>query len=404
MTDIQSFYQYLDQIKNRGVRPSLERIQKAAQILGNPQNNYKVIHIAGTNGKGSVCSFLSQLLVASGYKVGMTLSPHVDDYRERIQISGNLIPVEDLLKTHEYLISKLPDNLGLTYFEWGVLLAIQYFSDQKVDFAVLETGLGGRWDATNICDSILSGITTIGYDHMQYLGESLEEILIEKLQIVKKGSDFLFGPLDEKLADVARGHCLEVGSQIHMVDGGRWTVDGRQIFDSYLNDNFIFALSLGKILEQRGYAIDFQKFLNSDSIKVPPARMEIIHDDPVILMDGAHNENALYELKKYLKKNYQDNYDLVFGCLSSRSFLKLAEIIRSPHQNYWACFDGDSQTTPQDVYLDVQKNLGGDVVALDEGFKINLMSEKAKRPVVVCGSFYLCSQFRRLMNQECLVS
>jgi len=339
----------------------------------------------------------------------------VDDYRERIQISskGNRtqlieplqkIPIQDLIKTHEYLLSRVPEALKLTYYEWTILLALQYFSDQKVDFAVLETGLGGRWDATNICESILSGITTIGYDHTEYLGDTLEKILVEKLQIINSNSDFLFGPRDPELEKIAREHCSSMNARFHrMKDFRFWISDLRlQKFNDipgYLKDNLMFTLSLGKILEERGYAVKFEEFLSSH-IPLPPARMEIVHKNPTILVDGAHNEEGLYALKEYLKAHHQDNYDLIFGSLANRPFLKLAKIIQSPHKNYWARFDGDHRTTPEAVYQQVKENFGGEIIDLDGGFKKKLLQQKSNKTIVVCGSFYLCSEFKRLFRRK----
>jgi len=401
----------MDRISYRGVRPSLDRIAEAARILGSPQNNYKIIHIAGTNGKGTVCHFISQLLAKSGYKVGMTLSPHVHDFRERIQIAANedqklnLISETDLLKTHEQLLLQIPESLNLTYYEWGMLLALQYFSEQQVEFAVVETGLGGRWDGSNICQSILSGITTIGYDHMQQLGDTKEKIVIEKLQIVNAESDFLFGPDEESLVILAKERCLDVGAKFWRLCDPPLSMDfGAASFDSgrldqkfqknsYLRENLKFALALGKILEQRGFAINFDKFLNEKNFSLPPARLEVICDDPHILLDGAHNEPGILALKQYLKSNYQDDYDLVFGCLNDRPFLKLARMIQSKHQNYWVRFDAGLRTTNDSIYEEIHQQLGGEVEDLSPEFITKIIRQKSRRPIVVCGSFYLCAQF-----------
>lgn len=406
------FFDYLSTIINRGVKPGLERMLAALEILGHPEKKYQVIHIAGTNGKGSVCYMLAQMLGLSGYQVGLAISPHIDDYRERIQLAEkntgllSLIPAHDLLQTHQFLVDHLPKDHELTYFEWNILLALQYFADKKCDFAVLETGLGGRLDATNVTDSILSGVVTIGFDHMEYLGDTLEKILGEKLGIVKPKSDFLCGLQDEALRVQAQNHCLRVGAEYHDVLELKAEVENilnkshqsHSKIHSYLYDNLKFVLGLGLLLCKQGCHVDFNKFLSSENIQLPPARLEIISKSPLILLDGAHNEHALHALKNHLKMHYDDNYDLVFGCLSNRNFIELAEIIKSSHQNKWIRFDGGQQTTPEQTYIEVQKKWGGEIVSLDERLKKSVLQRSASDlPLVICGSLYLCGQFRKFL-------
>ncbi len=406
--NLKSFYQHLDKISDRGVRAGLERIEKAMQILGHPDRNYKIIHIAGTNGKGTVCSFIAQLLAKSGYKVGLTLSPHVDDYQERIQVSHQtnsklgLIPEQDLIDTHEVLLDKLPDSLGLTYFEWGVLLALQYFSDQSVDFAVLETGLGGRWDGSNvITHSVLSGITSIGLDHMDYLGETTQKILMEKLQIVRPKSDFLFfstGSKEGDLLNTAKKFCEERNTKIHFAKEHYHCFDRELPKDNLptcFRENLLYALAAGKILEKQGFNIQYDDFLEGD-VSLPPARLETISTHPLIIRDGAHNEPALRLLKAYLEEKLHNDYDLVFGCLKSRDFLKLAKIVLSSHQNYWTEFEAGPRTASKEVYDRAKALYGGEVVSIGNHLKNQLLSRKKSRPVLVCGSFYLCSQFKEM--------
>lgn len=386
-----NFNTYLEKISHRGIQRGIERMTEALEKLGRPDRSYKIIHIAGTNGKGSTCTFLAQILAQSGYKVGMTLSPHVYDYRERIQIVNpnlQMIPVDDLMATHEKLMAFLPETLLFTYFEWTILLAFQYFADQGVDFAIIETGLGGRLDATNACTSILSGITTIGFDHMNYLGNTLEKILTEKLQIIKPKSDFLFGPQESSLVHQAISHCEQVGAHFHHVVQ---PVNCK----TYLEKNFVFALTLAELLKKQGHKIKTESLSFSD-FKTPPARLEILSKDPLIFMDGAHNSEGLLALKAYLKDSHSDRYTLIFGCVNDRDFLSLARLIRSEEKNLWALFNAGPRTTPRKEYDKVIQELGGQIVELNENLMSLLKSENFAKPIVVCGSFYLCSEFVRI--------
>jgi dihydrofolate synthase / folylpolyglutamate synthase len=393
----------MDSLIERGMNRGLDRVKQAAALLDNPQDGLKVIHIAGTNGKGSTCTFIAELLAQSGYRVGLMLSPHVDDYRERIQIASaesslHQIGEGELLAMHVHLRKTVGDKVPLTYYEWTTLLALQFFSMQKLDFVVLETGLGGRWDASNICPSIVSGITTVGLDHMDILGGTVEKILAEKLQIVKPDSDFIFGPKDESLITQAVDHADQVGAHLHAVKSFSVIPAEAEIqqLPPYLYKNLQFALTVGEVLKTKGYKIKDQEFLSKPMNGIP-ARFEIIHENPLIILDGAHNEPALKELKKYLSETYNDDYDLVFGCLKTRDFLALSDIIVSKHENHWARFDAQNQTHDDQEYQRLREKHGGKIIDLNKDAVNELLCQKSKRPIVVCGSFYLCSDFRRFL-------
>lgn len=388
------------------MRTGLDGMQQALEVLLNPQATYSVIHVAGTNGKGTVCHLLSQILSYQGYKVGLVMSPHVNDYRERIQISHNqdltMISKKHLIQVHESVLSRLPVDHQLTYFEWGVLLALEYFKQQKVDFAVLETGLGGRWDATNVCESVLSAITTIGLDHTEILGDTKEKILEEKLQIIKSGSDFLFCPEDKNLAEQAKKVCLsKKGIFYHFSDFENDLKNLLQEFSfenlkGYQYENLQYALAMAKLLKKKGVDLNLKHFLKNKNLSWPPARLQFLSKEPVILMDGAHNLMGLKALKKVVQKEFGSEYDLIFGTLNNRPFLELASLMRSDYDNYWVRFSAGQRETSEDIYKQAQQQYGGYIFDLDQDLKKRLSQRKIKRPIVLCGSFYLCSQFRDL--------
>ena len=378
----------MDSISNRGINAGLGNISKAVAQLGNPEKKHKTIHIAGTNGKGSSCISLAEILINSGYKVGVMLSPHVNDYRERIQISDpttnklQLIPIEDLIVTHEKIKSKI--TIPLTYYEWGILIGFVYFAENDLDFVILETGLGGRWDATNICDSLVSGITTIGYDHTHILGDTLEKILTEKIQIVKQESHFVFGAKDAKLIEHAQSFCKIQNAEFYPVKEIQKT-------ENYLEENYNFALNIALVLQNLGFVIDAP---NKKSIDMP-ARLETIQESPKIMIDGAHNEQGIEKLKQSIG-SLKDAI-MVFGCLKDRDFLGLAHLLKAS-QNIWVQFDAGSRTMPEKEYRRVQEAVGGKVVKLDTDFVQSLIYMKTDKTIILCGSFYLCSQFREIYN------
>ncbi|MBU0504711.1 hypothetical protein KJ708_01865 [bacterium] len=403
------FYSYLDKISFRGVHPGLDRMKKAIALLNYPDKNYKIIHIAGTNGKGSTCQYIAQLLAKNGYRVGLTLSPHVDDYRERIQISDHFtdnvrkISPEELLQTHEFLFSRLGDDHALTYFEWTILLALQFFAQSKVDFVVLETGLGGRWDASNIVsEALISGITSVGLDHMEYLGNTVEEILVEKLQIIKPQSHFIMGYVQESLCKVAHQFCVTQNVPFHNVGdlvGSSQDIVMTDDTNHYFAQALSFTLAVANLLNQMGFPVSFKKLLSSKIVR-PPARFEVMSQDPIIIRDGAHNQPALERLKYFIDRKWGDDYDLVFGCLKNRNFKQLAQIIQSSHACYWARFDGGQETTEEVIYEKVCNELGGEVVNVDHILKRKIEARHDKRPLIVCGSFYLCAQFKKMWEKS----
>jgi dihydrofolate synthase/folylpolyglutamate synthase len=216
----------------------LERIRNFLDIIGNPQGALKCVHIAGTKGKGSTCAFISYILKEAGYKTGLYTSPHLSDFRERVRILQpyrqgeekaaekgfeGMIPQEDLIRLMEYLRPQIEEynkdsQLGaLSFFEAYTALAFIYFKEQEVDLVVLETGLGGRLDATNTVDSLVCAITPISYEHTQKLGNTLREIAYEKAGIIKSSSPVISAPQEEEAGIVIRNKCQEYGAKLYVV-------------------------------------------------------------------------------------------------------------------------------------------------------------------------------------------
>ena len=387
---------FLQRIAERGMRRGLDGMREALERLGHPECAYPIIHLAGTNGKGSTCTFTAQLLKAAGEKVGLTLSPHVEDYRERVQVDGQLIPEADLLALHSELVQLLPDDLGLTYFEWTTLLALSYFRDQKVDYAILETGMGGRWDATNACPAILTGITTIGLDHTAILGNTLDKILREKLAIIKEAPDCLFGPQEKSLIEIAKSECAKGSTRLTLM--GEWQNTAEPLFchfplTGYLKENLSFAIGLIWILHKQGRLPPPRTFYSHAELSPPPARLAYFPGPPPILIDAAHNHDGLLALKAEVTQRFGDAYTLIFGCLNDRNFAELAGLICSATQNYWVRLDAGDRSTPEDTYSQVQHLYGGEIIDLNNDFLKNQLLATQINPIVVCGSFYLCGPF-----------
>lgn len=409
-----AFENHLERISWRGIKPGLERMQAALGILGHPQKNLKIIHIAGTNGKGSVCHLFAQLLGLSGYRVGLYTSPHVVDYRERIQYfdpgraQGELqkmgipryITREELIETHGYLQSRLPATLELTYFEYTTVLALVFFARNKMDYVVLETGMGGRWDATNACESLLSGITSISLDHMEILGNTPAKILSEKLEIIKNKNHFLFGPDNLELIAMAKRHCQKKDAIFYPLLEAEKKLSPEELLaveqlekPGILKRNLVFAFALGHIFESLGNVVDLKSFARCTQKYFPPARFEVLRRDPLLVLDGAHNEDGLKHLGDSWQKTHGSEFDLYFGCLTDRNPESIVKpVLPAYGEVNWIVFEAGARSPSAAHYVAAIKNWGGQVIGT--GSKLLDRLRSSKRPVLVCGSLYLCAEVR----------
>jgi dihydrofolate synthase/folylpolyglutamate synthase len=266
----------------------IDKILRASQFLGSPEKSFKSIHIAGTNGKGSTAVFLSSILERSGYKVGLFTSPHLSDIRERVVINQEMILKDDFVKLYrlvEEVDSK--NNLQLTYFEVITMIAFLYFSESKVDFAVVETGLGGRLDATNIIEPEVAIITRLAVDHKRWLGETLEAIAKEKAGIIKKGLTSLVTIHQEEDAmKVIEKKCVSNNVSFYVEEPLNNKV-ALGLAGKHQRENAALALKTARLLKEQGCDISGEV----DTLKDVswPGRLETISGTPYIILDGAHN-------------------------------------------------------------------------------------------------------------------
>lgn len=295
---------------------TLKNIKILLKKLGNPEKSLKVIHVAGTNGKGSVCAMLSSILKEAGYKVGMYTSPHLKDFRERCLINNKKISKEDLLK---YFKKVKPSITTQTFFEVITAIAFLYFKDKKVDYLVCEVGLGGRLDATNVVKPISSVITNIGLEHQEYLGETIEKIAHEKAGIIKNNTPVITG---------AKGPALKLIKKIAKKRNAKVYLEGKPIKGFPLRlrgefqlENASIAIGTIEVLNQY-YNLNIKKnTIKKGLLKtVWPGRLEFISKN--ILVDCAHNLDAIKALKKELKKikrDYKKIY-LIIGILKDKDY------------------------------------------------------------------------------------
>ena len=303
-------------------KPGLERISELCERLGNPQKKLKFIHVAGTNGKGSTSAMLDSVLRKAGYKTGLYTSPYIRVFNERMRIDGENISNGELAELTEY-IKPIADQMtdSPTEFELITALAFEYFARNNCDVVVLEAGMGGRLDSTNIIDtSVLSIITGIALDHTAFLGDTVEKIAAEKAGIIKESTPILYGGVDESAKAVIMAKATEMNAQFECVDYGKLKVKdlalSGSIFDfdkfrdlkinllgSYQPRNAAIVVSALEILRKNGFEISDEAMREGLLRAKWQGRFEILSHNPLIIFDGAHNlcgiETLVASIKRY---------------------------------------------------------------------------------------------------------
>lgn len=371
-------------------KPGLQAMEDFHLRLGSPANKLKIIHIAGTNGKGSVSSFIAAALAAAGYKVGLYTSPHLVDFRERIKIIQNagykMISKEDVFN----FIAK--NNLdGLSFFEITTGLAFEYFADQKVDYAVIETGLGGRLDSTNIVTPILSVITSIGLDHCALLGSTLSEIAREKAGIIKPNVPVVIGEECEETAEVFWEVAKERKAPISFTNEAIYDLGGFDLIGPYQNRNLCTVLEALKIL---GIKPDMGALAKAAKITGFRGRWEILKEvNPQIICDIGHNPAALKINFEKLKSTGCPLY-IVYGVMSDKDYKSIRELMPED-AHYYAVVPKNERALPVEKLATILEGL--DFVtasSVSEGVKmaINDASKVRDSIVYIGGSNFVVAE------------
>ena len=299
-----------------------------AKHLNNPHNHFKSVHVAGTNGKGSTSHMIASILQEAGYKVGLYTSPHLKDFRERIKINGQPISESEVI---QFVITNKTflEQQKLSFFEMTVGLAFDYFAKQEVDIAIVEVGLGGRLDSTNIITPLVSVITNIGYDHTQFLGETLEEIAFEKGGIIKKGIPVVIGEqqaeIEHVFFDLALGNDTSIAFAEE--DVVNYNMD---VFGSYQQKNLTTAIRAISELQKVNFIIKEDHIIDGLQSVVKNTgllgRWQILNDKPLTICDTAHNrEGLIYVLKQLLDEQY-DQLHIILGVVNDKNLNTLLDL------------------------------------------------------------------------------
>ncbi len=340
---------FIESTYRLGSRPGLENITRLLELMGQPQSNFRVVHVAGTNGKGSTSAFIASILTEAGYLTGLYTSPHLERFTERIRVSGQEISRQEVGQITEYVKKHVDTMLEQGYphpteFEIITAIGFEYFKRKQVKYAVIEVGMGGRLDATNVVKPVLTVITPVSMDHTNVLGHDLKSIAREKAGIIKKGVRVLLGCQQEDAKEAIRGVSTGKGAPLSYIGDGQirnfvpWA-DG-QAFDlvwqgreyksvrisllgRHQADNAALALAAG--LELGISESIIRKGLREAKW---PGRMEVIRHEPIVLIDGAHNVEGAEALVEGLKQFFPGKRVLlIFGILRDKDVERVAEIM-----------------------------------------------------------------------------
>ncbi|OFI06116.1 folylpolyglutamate synthase [Clostridium acetireducens DSM 10703] len=432
---------YIKDTAKFGSNLGLERTEKLLEFLGNPHKYIKCIHIAGTNGKGSTTSMITQILIEANYKVGTYISPYLEEFEERMQINNNSISKEDLTNLVEKVSKAVDKVIELGYehpteFEIITCVMFLYFYINKVDFAVIEVGLGGRLDSTNVLQSfndktqggvILSVITSIGYDHMKILGNSLKDIAYEKAGIIKKSVPVVSYPQEVEILEVLNkvskskySEFIEVSKNCARYVGTK-KLNNKYIqqiqVNTYKSSYDIDLSLLGKYqvlncataifaiekLVELGLNINNKTIINALKNVKWPGRLEVMNTQPLVVIDGAHNIDGMLSLKESIDLYFKyDKLVLIIGILADKEVENMISIITPMADKVIA-------VTPNSDRAEISSELN----KLIKKFNINSESEEdyenaykkalsycsEKDLLLICGSLYMVGDMRKIIRQ-----
>ncbi|MDP0489114.1 MAG: folylpolyglutamate synthase/dihydrofolate synthase family protein [Fusobacterium sp. JB021] len=396
-----------------GIKLGLENIKKICDILGNPQDKYKIIHVSGTNGKGSTSTMIEHALLHSGKKIGKYTSPHIIKFNERIRVNGKDISDEKIAEIYSKVKNALKDSdIKPTFFEMTTAMMFLYFAEEKVEYAVLEVGMGGRFDATNIADGDISIVTNVSVEHTEYLGDNVYDIAKEKAGIIKEKSKVIVGDNDCDFlkAIYEKKPKSEVINVVEKYKDVVYKLDFKNFRTNILLESENYSLSLFGDYQVKNFLCAYEalKILNIERKIIKEAmenvlwqcRFEIYSKDPLTVLEGAHNIDGMKNLKKIVSQGYDKNQVImVVSILKDKKINEMIEIcqemsdtivLTSLKENKRGLLGEELLEHTNRKNLIVKEEM---TEAYEYSKKV-LEEDDNKKIIIVCGSFYTCEKFK----------
>lgn len=420
---------------------NLDRMTRLLELMGNPHRAYPIIHVTGTKGKGSVSAFCTSVLKEAGLRTGLYTSPHLIDYNERIQVDLQPIPHLEMVELVKKLKPLIDEVREITTFEISTALAFQYFKDMKVDYAVVEVGLGGRLDATNVVDPLLTVITTISYDHQAILGNSISEIAAEKAGIIKHGKPVVLASQTNEALKVLLKTAMEKGSPVTLVGKDNlyvpithdlnsqslyiWSSDEQDKMDKFIEGEpenqwkpmkFEIPLLGAHQLENATTAFSALKVIQKQTPKVTdaniiagfgkvswPCRFDVISKKPLIILDSAHNRDSALKLRLTLD-DYLPEKDviLVFGASEDKDVRGMLVDLMPRVERVIATQSIHPRALEANVIVDYVHRMGKRAEAIlpfESAFQKAITLANGERAVLVAGSIFLAAAAKKLWSK-----
>lgn len=378
-------------------KKDLGNIRTLCLTLNNPQENYKIIHVAGTNGKGSTCHMLASVLQESGYKVGLTTSPHLKDFRERIRVNGEICTeqfVVDFIEQNEELIT----SINASFFEIAIAMAFTYFAQENVDIAVIETGLGGRLDSTNIVQPILSVITNIGLDHTQFLGSTLAKIAAEKAGIIKPNTPVVIGEYEPETKPIFVEFAQRNNAEIIFAQEQKAHDFQSDLKGIYQQKNIQTVVTVFNQLKKLGISVS-DSALERGLLHVREnthlrGRWDVLQlKNPMIVADTAHNPHGLKEVTKQLQQTNYSSLHLVMGFVSDKDVKEILHFFPANVQYYFSQPDVPRKLHIEELKKIVPKNLSANYYqTIAEALQAAKEKANAKDLIYIGGSTFVVAE------------
>ncbi|MBW2709485.1 MAG: bifunctional folylpolyglutamate synthase/dihydrofolate synthase [Deltaproteobacteria bacterium] len=408
-TTYKAAIEYLFSLQKFGIKFGLSKTENLLEALGNPHLGQNYIHIAGTNGKGSVAAFMGSILQEAGYRVGMYISPHLVRFTERFSINGEEISREKTVELIDELQSAFNPDEPPTFFEAVTAMAFLYFAREKTDIAIMEVGMGGRLDATNVMMPLVTGITNISMEHQEYLGNQLSDIAREKAGVIKKGVDVVTAVTQPRIIDQLKAVAEERGAPFRRVGkevkyrstpsglhffGQSRSIKGLQLGLRGIHQarNAALALGMMECIETKGFPHSTDQISRGLAKADWPGRMQVIRENPTILLDGAHNSAAVKALVRSILSDFSyDKMILVIGIMADKDIAALLRAIVPISDQVLYTRPVYSRAADPGILMEKAQplNVPGEIVpSLAEALKKAEALATAKDLIVVCGSLF----------------